>query len=218
MRIYKTINLVNNKIYVGQEQGTKDNYLGSGKELKYAIKKYGRPNFSKEILEDNINNIVDLNNRERYWIEYLDAQNPVVGYNRSGGGQGGNFLSLEQHDEKGKKISCAKRGKALSADHIERIKETVYSDRVKKKLNVDNPFYGKKHTGDLSRFGVCRIGVTPGNAMKIKDDRGNVYNSCIEAAQQFPNPDCARRAISDVCKGNRLHYRNIIFNFIKEKE
>lgn len=213
MRIYKTTNIVNNKIYVGQEQVEKDTYLGSGKELKLAIKKYGRANFIKEILEDNINDIAELNNSERYWIKYLDAQNPDIGYNKSGGGQGGNFLSLEQHDKKGKKIAERKKGKSLSAYHIKRIKESVYSDREKKEPDINNSFYGKKHTGDLSRFGIGRLGVTPGNAMKIKDDAGNVYASCTEAAQQFPNPDCARRAISDVCKGNRKHYRNIIFSF-----
>ena len=45
--IYKTTNLVNGKIYIGQHIGDFDrSYLGSGTKIALAIKKYGRNNFS----------------------------------------------------------------------------------------------------------------------------------------------------------------------------
>ena len=37
---YKTTNLINNKIYYGS--GCRENYLGSGVHLHYAIKKYDK--------------------------------------------------------------------------------------------------------------------------------------------------------------------------------
>lgn len=51
--IYKTTNLVNSKIYVGVHSSKKpnDSYIGSGMLLHRAIKKYGKENFKKEILE-----------------------------------------------------------------------------------------------------------------------------------------------------------------------
>lgn len=51
MFIYKTINLITSKIYIGQHNGSYKNYLGSGVYLNRAIKKYGRNNFKKEIIE-----------------------------------------------------------------------------------------------------------------------------------------------------------------------
>lgn len=41
--IYKTTNLINDKIYVGKHNtSVNDGYLGSGKILKQSIKKYGK--------------------------------------------------------------------------------------------------------------------------------------------------------------------------------
>jgi len=49
--IYKTTNTINGKIYVGKHNKDNDDYLGSGKLLKRAMKKYGKEYFCLEILE-----------------------------------------------------------------------------------------------------------------------------------------------------------------------
>jgi group I intron endonuclease len=91
MQIYQTINTINSKFYIGQDSYDNPEYLGSGKILKQAIKKYGKGNFIKIILEDNIRSKEELNSREIYWIEKLDAINK--GYNIAKGGSGGDTIS-----------------------------------------------------------------------------------------------------------------------------
>lgn len=45
--VYKTTNLINGRIYIGQHKsnGLDEQYIGSGKILGIALKKYGRRNF-----------------------------------------------------------------------------------------------------------------------------------------------------------------------------
>jgi hypothetical protein len=51
--IYITTNLINNKKYIGQHKSKSFdlNYLGSGKLIVEAIKKYGKDNFKTEVIE-----------------------------------------------------------------------------------------------------------------------------------------------------------------------
>ena len=107
--IYKTTNLINNKIYIGKRVKSKFDiyYYGSGKILKLALAKYGKENFICEALEwcacaD------ELSARERYWIKTLDSRNPAIGYNIANGGNGGDVyhtLSTEQQLEISRKMS-----------------------------------------------------------------------------------------------------------------
>jgi len=80
MVIYKTTNLINGKIYIGKDSKNNIKYLGGGKLLKLAFKKYGKANFNKEIIEQ-CDNSDELNEREKYWINHFNSRTKGIGYN-----------------------------------------------------------------------------------------------------------------------------------------
>lgn len=88
--LYEITNLVNGKTYIGQHttENIDDGYMGSGKNILRAIKKYGKENFKKEILL-YAKNEVALNFFERALVtpEFCALK---TNYNlREGGGYGG---------------------------------------------------------------------------------------------------------------------------------
>ena len=90
MYIYKITNKVNGKWYIGKTNGKDPNYMGSGKLLKRAHKKYGIDNFEKVILE-NCSTEEELNLKEIAWIASTNALTDPNCYNLAEGGTGGNL-------------------------------------------------------------------------------------------------------------------------------
>lgn len=94
--IYKIVNKINNKIYIGQSINVVDRWKQhqykslNSKELAYnsaihqAMRKYGIENFVFEIIEEC--SIDELDEKERYWISKLNTLSPN-GYNILEGGQ-----------------------------------------------------------------------------------------------------------------------------------
>jgi hypothetical protein len=92
MYIYKTTNLINSKIYIGQHRAIKfnKNYYGSGKILHKALQKYGTENFKVEMICEAFS-IDHLNLLEIYFIaQYRNLHGRNKLYNITDGGGGGN--------------------------------------------------------------------------------------------------------------------------------
>ena len=86
--LYKITNLINNHYYYGvhSTEDINDGYMGSGLLLKKAIKKYGKENFKKEILE-YFENEIDKYQRESEIITEKLINDPNC-YNITLGGRG----------------------------------------------------------------------------------------------------------------------------------
>ena len=130
--IYIIKNKLNGKVYIGQTiQNPKDRWYkhcaksNSSKNeanmhIKRAILKYGKENFSFEVIETCLKE--QLNEREIYWINYYDSYNK--GYNNTLGGSSGT-KSLKINNKEFSKI------KNLYLDEFLTLKE------IADKYNVD---------------------------------------------------------------------------------
>lgn len=93
MFVYLTYCYENGKSYIGKYEGKEtDNYLGSGKLLKRAIKKYGSGKFKRVVLERH-SNVKDCREGEKKWIKLFNADTSRRFYNIAKGGEGGDTYS-----------------------------------------------------------------------------------------------------------------------------
>lgn len=87
--VYKTTNTINGKYYIGVHKTSNpyDDYIGSGKILKRAIEKYGRENFTKEIINTfETPEEAYLLESQLVTFELIESKDS---YNLKEGGQGG---------------------------------------------------------------------------------------------------------------------------------
>ena len=98
MYIYKIINKINGRWYIGKHNGNDTGYMGSGKLLKQAYKKYGIENFQKIVLE-TCSSEEELNLREAHWISITNACSDPLSYNLVEGGTGGDHSKFIPYDK-----------------------------------------------------------------------------------------------------------------------
>ena len=136
MIIYKTVNLLNDKIYIGQDVNNNPKYLGSGTLISRAIKKYGKSNFIKETIEICISQD-HLNEREIYWIDKFNSRDLDIGYNIAIGGK--SVMYKRKHTEKSKlKMSNSLINRIISETHRKNIgiASSNRSEETHKKLSI----------------------------------------------------------------------------------
>ena len=117
--VYKITNLINERIYVGVHKVSDiqvdDGYMGSGKAIRLAIKKYGLENFKKEILvsfEDaEAAYLAESIVVDEEFIARSDTYNIVLGGGNGTGSGRNNPRYGTHHSEKTKdKMSAAQLG------------------------------------------------------------------------------------------------------------
>lgn len=175
MVIYKTTNLINGKIYIGQDKNNNPNYYGSGDLIKHAIKKYGKKYFIKEIL-CVCETIEELNSKEKFYIIKYNSIDKNIGYNITVGGTNGTMLDRKHTDETKIKMKNSALGKKKSKSHRMNIglskKGIPLTIEHKQKISNSNPLKGKKigpHSIDVrKKISNSKKGKKASNETKLK--------------------------------------------------
>lgn len=239
--IYITTNNVDSKKYIGQKKydnnGNWKNYLGSGIYLTRAIKKYGRENFSREIIEQCCTK-EELDQREIYWIDFYNAVENTNFYNIASGGDGGNTIagySEEQLDEykkrksilhkeislKGEEASGSKLTEKEVLEIINRLKNNDFSCDISKDYNVAvgtiddirNHKTWKYLTDNIVFDNISnrkRPRSKPVCQYSLNGELINIYNNARIAEEET---SISFKQISQVCNGNKRMSHGYIWRF-----
>lgn len=233
--IYKITNLINNKSYIGQHKVPKNGesfyrYMGKGIAIREAIKKYGKENFSKEIIEyiDDDEKHLKVSEREIYWIKELNTMSPN-GYNISPGGEGGCTKEsaakgvktkrkngyFHHSKETKEKMSKAKMGVPFSEVHKQHLSENHHNKTIRTIIFED----GHTETTDDSfdkiskRFGtnintLIRYSAKEKfiNGIYIKDIDGSKF-ACCKTDNTMSKMICKDPIKGDTCTYKALYQR-----------
>lgn len=149
--IYVTKNIINGKMYVGKHtyKGSDSydkHYLGSGYILKRAIKKYGKENFTQEILEYNSSKEENAQ-REIYWIQKLNTLVPN-GYNVDKGGTGGGVYLNSENSKFIQLYTWENYSPEERAQRVQKMKDGLNKPEVKKLIGEKSKEWHRSLTSE----------------------------------------------------------------------
>ena len=216
MYIYKTTNLINNKIYIGLSTKlveASESYYGSGKAILAAINKHGKENFKKEILERDIEDRDYLCEREIFYIAKYNSTGRHVGYNQTHGGDGafGVIFTQERRDKIGKansgKASERKRKACIANFAKGRAAMTNFAISEECKQKISESIKGRYWYHDPSnpesngQYHTAPEGWVRGRGKKLSRPSGLNYN-IVNSRKGTTLSDEVKAKISNTLKGN----------------
>jgi group I intron endonuclease len=182
--IYKIVNKLNGKIYIGQTVKSVDQRLREHTKgnsyLSNSLKKHDTQSFEISVI-DSAENKKFLNEKEKHWIRLYNCKVPN-GYNLTDGGEGADFgeNNVAKRPEVRKKLrdnNCMKRSEVLL-----------------KFKGENNSFFGKHHTKE------SKIGEKTKEGM-IKSGAGKKISSAKKGQKYPPRTEEYKRKMSLIHKG-----------------
>ena len=210
--IYKIVNDINDKIYIGKTISTIEkrwsqhkydyqNRNGEKRPLYEAMRKHGIENFHIEKIEECSNDIVE--EREKYWIKYYNSYIGFTnskGYNATLGGEGtlkaNRTLVLELWQNNNTRTQIKEITKYDISTITNILKEFGITDKEMKQRKINS---AKKANSQK----VAKIELSTGKILKI-------YNSISDANKDVG----ASGHITSVCKGKRKSCKGYGWKYI----
>lgn len=200
--IYKIVNDINNKIYIGKTLGSIEKrfkeHCKDAQKIRYAhrplylaMQKYGIEHFHIFEIEECNEDI--LSEREKYWIEYYGSFK--TGYNATIGGDGTQYLDYDLVIATYKELkSCIDTAQQLK----------INEDSVRKILELrQQPIYTSSEV-IKRKYGKCV------NMYDLQNNYLKSFSTMREAGQYLIDNQLTRckittirQHISEVCRGKR---------------
>ena len=175
--IYKTINLLSGRYYIGMHStdNLNDGYLGSGTYLKRSINKHGKENHSIKILEF-VNSREQLAAREKEIVSLQEIAKKEC-MNLKVGGEGGFSKEIQKIGSLAgnlEKTRLMKEDPAYRARIVGTISENMkrqFAEGKRTSFNVGQ-WIGKKHSEETKK----KIGAA--NSTKQKGEGNSQFGKC----------------------------------------
>jgi group I intron endonuclease len=182
--IYETTCIVNSKTYIGchATDNIDDGYMGSGKLLLAAFKKYGRKNFKRTVLHI-YTNPQDMFSKEKELVndEFVSS---ASSYNLVPGGSGG--FKIQDPDDWREKLKASRKGKTPAAGliHSEETKRKISASlKGKSAWNKGLPgtWAGKSHSNESKqKISISKKGQSSG-------EKNPMYGKSAVAGRKWYN-------------------------------
>lgn len=130
--VYETTCLINSKKYRGihKTKNIQDGYIGSGRSFKLSVKKYGKENFTREILEF-CSSYDELLEKEKIYVDE-DWVKDKSNYNLKTGGQSAGILSEESRKKQSETLSEGYRSGRIVK---RRVRAYITTPEINKKIS-----------------------------------------------------------------------------------
>lgn len=223
MYIYKIINKVNNKIYIGQTtkkqpQSRFSNHIyelnkniHDNEHMQRSWNKYGKNVFIFELVE-YCYDLYTLDEREIYWIKYFNSTNPLIGYNIALGGKGKHSVS----DITRQKLSIigkgnkSRTGQKDTPEMIEAKRKRMLGRKIRPRTKEEKEHLSNYWKGDKSPF-YGKLGMNAKTILCVTT--GKTYPSSVHAAK---DTNCDRSTICKLCRAGGGITKGLEFKYTKE--
>lgn len=225
MLIYRITNLINGKSYIGQTIYDKFNKRYSGGRwwdttdnilLMNSAKKYGKENFSVEILEENVSSLEILNKLEEFYAEKYNTYKPH-GYNLR---YCGDNRKLLPHQIEIIRNHASRTYKLRKVDTWEEIEVTNLREFCRQNGLREKALYSlvNKHNGIIVSHGFCLASRTK---TEVQNRKCTTFRSFsvnlidkngkeifVEDARDFARKNnLEKNSFNRLLNGKMLHYK-----------
>lgn len=212
MIIYKATNLITGKSYIGLttrslQERKLEHLRHLDTENTYfhrAIKKYGKENFSWEIIDSEASSLGDLREKETHYIQIYNTLSPN-GYNITQGGENPSFENRRDYNY-GNNPSAKpviNLTTLIVYDSIKRAAEEnqVSPESIKKAIKNNTPCCNSlwELYDETKIYNTPKKPISQNSRKKVKNIKtGEIFNSISAAADKY---HIARKTVRDSCNG-----------------